>query len=200
MRIGSFFAHHRAICRLVGYYSFITQLPCFLLGIYCYRIHQQHSSPAFSASHKAMILVALSAVFMGTAKGQSAPIQIHVLVTILFALALILAPVHSDSRIARVIRSFGRQSYALFLVHMVILRVFYTVWISKHDPGLFWGLVINLTLAIPFAWLLSWVIFDRIDRWFVGKAAAWLRRRRGTAAEPVASDLGTSLPAAPILN
>jgi len=160
------------------YYFFPNQLPCFLLGVYCYRLNQIWPALGLSGMHKTALMLTLTFLFFGFVEAETAPIGIHVLYVVFFALALTLTPIRSRPLVAQVLQSLGQQSYALFLSHIFLLKVFYTLVVAGNSGmGLPLLLALNLTVAIPLSWLLSWVIFNRIDRWCVERVSHWLRSK-----------------------
>lgn len=161
-----------------GYYAFPAQLPCFLLGVYCHRLSIAWPDLELSGAHKIAFAVTIVFLFFGFAKAQTAPLGIHLLYTVMFALVLTLVPICSKSFLAEVLRSFGRQSYALFLLHLLLLKVVYTLIVTKNPQlGLPLVLALNLSVSVALSWLLSWTVFNRIDIWCVDRVSQRLQRR-----------------------
>jgi len=161
-----------------GYYAFPLQLPCFLLGIYCFRVRRAWPNLETVGTHKTALALVMACLFFGLAKAETAPLGAHMLHAVLFALTLLLVPMRSRSLLAEATRSFGRQSYALFLVHLFLLKLVYTLFVARYPQ---WStpsvLALNLGVSIGLSWLLSWALFNRIDEWFVRHGSQWLQRR-----------------------
>ena len=72
----------------------------------------------------------------------------------------------------------GRQSYALFLGHILVLKVVFTLVISRQDSfGFPAMLALNLVASVGLAWILSNNLFDPIDLWCVRRMSQWLGER-----------------------
>lgn len=164
-----------------GYYAFPVQLPCFIMGIVCYRA-REHVVPALSPQVQIAIAGLMTLLFLGFTRLEGAPLGGHVVMSLFFAVALFLLRVRSGAGLAGVMQWIGRQSYALFLIHILVLKIAYSTVLAYGLPGGFWtGLAINLALSLIGSLFLSWAIFDRIDRYFVLAMAKLLRRRRARA-------------------
>jgi peptidoglycan/LPS O-acetylase OafA/YrhL len=161
-----------------GYYAFPVQLPCFIMGIVCYRV-REHVVPTLSPQVQLAVASLMILLFFGFTRLESAPLGGHVVMSLFFAAALFLLRVRGGAGLPGMIQWIGQQSYALFLIHILVLKIAYSTILAYGVPGGFWtSLAINLALSVLASLFLSWAVFDRIDRYFVRAMAKLLRRRR----------------------
>ena len=164
-----------------SYYGFPAQLPCFLLGVLVYRIM---SAPGFDvrfSSLRAPLVLAAVLLMIGLTKGESRPLGESNVYALCFAVLLLCATTVSMVLPAWLkcgITSLGRQSYALFFVHLLLLKGWYVIAGVLHIEMSFEAaLVANVLIAVPLSWLLSTIVFDPIDRFFVMRAGRFLDRQ-----------------------
>lgn len=170
-----------------SHYGFPAQLPCFILGVLACRLVQTPDFASRFAPWASATVACATLLMLGLIKGESKPLGDFHVYALCFA-ALLLA---SDTvarlitpPIAAAIAAMGRQSYALFFVHLVLLKSSYTVLAALHIALPFWlALALNVLIAVPLSWLLSHLVFDRIDRFFVAMAARWLNRHHRKPAD-----------------
>ena len=164
----------------LSHYGFPAQLPCFILGVLACRLLQTPDFASRFAPWASATVACATLLMLGLVKGESKPLGDFHVYALCFA-ALLLA----SGTVARLIMppfaaafaAMGRQSYALFFVHLVLLKSSYTVLAALHIALPFWQeLALNVLIAVPLSWLLSHLVFDRIDRFFVALAARWLNR------------------------
>lgn len=161
-----------------GYYAFPVQLPCFVMGILVYRARERFTID-LPSELQAPIAVTIALFVFGFLRTNVSPLGGHVMIAILFALALLVLRVHTGRGLLGALQAIGRQSYALFLVHLFLLKIAYTtVFANGFYPGLWLALCLNLAISVLGALALSWLIFDRIDRFFVTAMARYLSSRR----------------------
>lgn len=175
----SFFA--KAYLSGLGYYSyyaFPAQLPCFLLGVVCYRLREQFRV-ALPLDVQAATACVVLVLFAGFARIETAPLGGHIAIAILAALALFSIRITICKSVLGLVQRIGRMSYALFLSHILILKIAYsTVFANgfQGSPGL--AFIINLSLALFAAGALSYAIFDPLDRYCVNLTNRILDKRR----------------------
>lgn len=169
--------------RYSGYshYGFAAQLPCFVLGVIAQRLM---AAPGFEARiepYRAAVAAAALLLMLGLVKGESKPLGDSNVYALCFAALLLASPSVAavlPKIVGRVVANFGRQSYALFFVHMVLLKAWYVaagVW--GLAPSFATALAVHLLIAVPLSWLVSTILFDPIDHFFVARADRLLARR-----------------------
>jgi exopolysaccharide production protein ExoZ len=160
------------------FYSPIAQLPCFLLGIICYRATS--SAPVRSlVEHNASLMLFFSLVLMaGMVAGDAIPLGSYQLYGI--CMALIIVAVRASERWRSLFSKgqwlmlLGRHSYALFFTHIFLLKLTFYFGANSDLRNHFWLLlIISFAAAIPLSLLLSMAIVSPIERFFVG--SAWRR-------------------------
>lgn len=149
-----------------SYYSFPVQFPLFILGIYCYRISR---SLKFNLNirHQLLILIAASILFIGTSDIVASPLGAHVLSGIIFSIVLVFTKINYSNTICKIFRSFGRQSYALFFLHLVFLKELHTHLVSRFSLEFYELLAFNIFVSVGLSWVFSFFIFNKIDEYFV---------------------------------
>lgn len=172
------FGKYLATLGYFGYYAFPAQLPCFMVGVLCYRFRGLIEVwPPKSV--QTAIACLLAVLLVGFARLIGAPLGGHVAIALLFAAALLTLRVSNGNGVFGWLQWFGRMSYALFLSHIFILKIAYsTIFMNGYDVPLLPMLAINLTLSIVVSAVLCWAVFDRIDRYFVLAMSRWLSKRR----------------------
>jgi len=160
------------------YYAFPAQLPCFLLGVYCRRLKEARALGPLGREHDAALGMGLLMLFFGLSKAQTAPLGIYHVIAVLFALALLFMRLEGANLLSRGLQALGRQSYSLFLLHLLILKSAYAVLASL---GVQMPLIVALlaygALGFGLSWLLSNQVFNRMDEFCVLRADAFLRLR-----------------------
>ena len=163
-----------------SHYGFPAQLPCFILGVLACRLVQTPDFARRFAPWASASVACATLLMVGLVKGESKPLGDFNVYALCFAVLLLAPDTVARSitpPIAKAIAAMGRQSYALFFVHLVLLKCSYTILAALHTALPFWQeLTLNVLIAVPLSWLLSHLVFDRIDRLFVATAARWLNR------------------------
>jgi peptidoglycan/LPS O-acetylase OafA/YrhL len=161
-----------------GYYAFPVQLPCFLLGVYCRRLKEARALAPLGRAHDAALGMGLLMLFFGLSKAQTAPLGIYQVIAVLFAVALLFMRLDAANVLSRGLQALGRQSYALFLLHLLILKSAFAVLASL---GVQMPLIVALlaygALGFGLSWFLSNQVFNRMDEFVVRRADAFLRLR-----------------------
>lgn len=164
-----------------SHYAFFAQFPCFLLGVLVSRIKSYSEFEQRFRQWSAPVSVLALLLALGFLKGETKPLGDSHMYAIFFA-ALLLASqtiaLYLPKIISEVMASFGRQSYAVFFVHIVLLKAWYLLASIQKIDMIFWfALAVNLFIAIPLTWILSYFFIDPIDRFFVTRAGKSLERR-----------------------
>ncbi len=163
------------------YYGFPTQLPAFVVGLGIF--HAMHI-PQFAEKYRPFALGGAAVSLMliaGHVRMETAPIPISVGRAI-FLIPLVLAAVSYPAglihRAFAFLRIFGQQSYAVFLTHILLLRVSSKImndlFLDTHFVVL---LAINLFIGLIGSLVISSLIFNRIDSYFVRRASEFLAKR-----------------------
>jgi peptidoglycan/LPS O-acetylase OafA/YrhL len=155
-------------------YYFGAALPSFALGMALFQWEREGILPL----NAGVTAGAIATVYLSAAWFQQGYLLIqNVLMPVaVFCVAKIDWPTNV---ISRTVAAFGRQTYALYFVHMVLL-----VWLTNlvtsrisHEVQSHWLFVFNLFVAFPLSYLLSNAIFNRIDRFFVRTIEGVYKRR-----------------------
>lgn len=161
-----------------GYYAFPVQLPCFIIGILTYRIRATFPA-AVTRNWQIATAVTMLLLFVGFTRLDGAPLGGHIAMSLMFAVALITLRITSVNGNFGMLQIIGRQSYALFLVHILLLKIYYTcAQVNHFEPGFWPTLFINLMISIPVSFIASYLLFDPIDRFFVNRMKKYLSTRR----------------------
>lgn len=164
--------------RMEHYYgsrNFFAQLPCFLAGMVAYRVLQLPGAASVLARWASLLASFALILAVGMVHGNLSPVGSHNLYGLLFA-AFLVAATHLPQReewSARVewLQRMGRQSYALFFSHLVLLKLQVFFLSPRLGLGEFWlFLGLNLLTGIVGAALLSAALLHPIDQFFVRRA------------------------------
>jgi len=163
-----------------SHYGFPAQLPCFLLGVLVHRISQEINFKNYLKKWREVIITVCMLLMLGLVKGESKPLGDSNIYALCFSAILLVSSGLSNSlgpKLSVTFVKFGRQTYALYFVHLALLKCTYIYFEYQHINLLFWPkLAINLFIAIPVTWVIATLIFDRIDRYFVALADRSLNR------------------------
>ncbi len=164
-----------------SHYAFFAQFPCFLLGVSVQRIKNNPGfKRQFSQWDTSLVAVALL-LALGFVKGETKPLGDSHIYAILFAILLFSSgsiPLYFPKVISKIIANFGKQSYAIFFIHMVLLNAWYVLASAYEIEIIFWfALALNIFIAVPLTWVISYFFIDPIDRFFVTRADKFLARR-----------------------
>lgn len=155
-----------------SYYFFLSQMPCFILGILMYRILENGKLTEICAKNSGIIFVSSTVLLFGMIKGNFAPLGYHHLYGLALCL-LVLGTIdelklYSSTVAYKFVVLTGRQSYALFFLHLLIIKMqvyllckYYVI----ESAILFFAL--NILAGLFGALLLSVVIINKIDLYFV---------------------------------
>ncbi len=150
-----------------SYYIFPIQLPCFLLGILAYRIKQIYNFHlSFNLSRTILLTVLI--LFFGLSNSSTSPLKEHIISALLFTVLLIFVSIKTQNRMNNLICTLGRQSYALFFLHLFLLKMASTFGFV-FSTNFYLSLFTNLFISVVVSWIFSIFIFDRIDRFFLNK-------------------------------
>lgn len=154
-----------------GYHGFPAQLPCFLLGILVQRARQSHPGVSFGNATLPFIALATLLAF-GLFRGETFPVGLHIVYACIFA-AILFATVAGNQCLGRlpgaaVVTEFGRMSYAIFLAHLVLLKLTHP-WMTAAFTPAEWpvALAANLFVSVAGSWIVCRLVFHPIDSAFV---------------------------------
>ncbi len=163
-----------------SHYGFPAQLPCFLLGALAHRISQMPNFESHFAPWRKVAIACSVMLMIGLVKGESKPLGDSNVYALCFTAILLASSVLTEvlaPTIVAGLAALGRQSYALFFVHLALLKGTYLYLSTEQIVLPFWpSLALNLIVAVPLTWLVSAFVFDRIDRYFVALADRSLNR------------------------
>jgi len=168
-----------------SHYGFLAQFPCFMLGVLVYRLLENLSFQELVTPWRKPLAFIAVIFTIGLIDGKTKPLGDFNIYAICCAVALISAPVivhYLPILIRKVLSSFGRQSYALFFSHLLLLKTFHMIDLMANlNLSIFVAAVAYLAVSIIGGWILSNSIFDPIDKCFVLKANSWLESRISTS-------------------
>lgn len=158
-----------------SYYGFPAQLPCFLLGMSVYRIRDNEVLRNM-LDHVAVPVFLISAiVFFGLLRLDVKPLPQPFLPSLCFAGILATADkaLHRmPESLNRFLSAFGKRSYSLYFLHILVIKQILAISALRG-----YGVVWNLALTISISLVLSFLIFHRIDLYFVRLGHRISRRR-----------------------
>jgi peptidoglycan/LPS O-acetylase OafA/YrhL len=164
---------------VVAYYLFPAHLPVFLIGILAYRIREHLPKITVSVPILVGSVVCGLSLFVCYGKASGGYLGVQVAYSLVFAGFLIGIPDGQPGPVRRLLEALGRETYSLFLVHILVLKIGYTLLLAPHpELGFSGALGVNLLLGLPLTWALSHWIFNPIDRKCVELVGQWLRPRR----------------------
>lgn len=168
-----------------GYYNFLYQLPCFLVGVVAYRIINQFSALISMSLWSSELLAFACILFAGLLVGNVRPMGVHNLYALMFGIVLVAMsclPAREKwiSRLA-FIRRIGQQSYSLFFLHLLLL------WGVRKLPGFHLesldipsAFAINFAVGVFGSLLISHYVVNPFDRYFVRIGSALVERMRNS--------------------
>jgi peptidoglycan/LPS O-acetylase OafA/YrhL len=164
-----------------SFYAFPVQFPCFILGIICYRVTKNVFIMNLIERYAAPIAAIAAVCALTALRFASKPLPESLLPGVCGA-AFILTSGALATSSPRLVKNFlmriGQQSYALFFVHMTLLKIsLMSFMYFGYSLPLPVHLLINLLVGIFGSLIFSQLIFDPIDRACVGAASAWLKKR-----------------------
>lgn len=109
-----------------SYYYFLTHIPEFIIGIVIFHLERSQSALDFSLQYCWQLVFTSTILFLGLMGSGSFPLAPHYLYAIAFGLLIFgskfLFNYQHTSLIVRSISILGKQCYALFFTHMVVMR------------------------------------------------------------------------------
>lgn len=164
-----------------SHYGFFAQLPCFILGCLLYRIK---NTPGFNhrfAQWNVVVIIAAILLMLGLAKGESRPLGDSNVYAICFAALLLSAEALNrilPKFLNKILANFGQKSYSLFLLHLVLLKGWYSIaTLYDFESNFLTAAMINIIIAVPFSWLLSKLFIYPIDQYIVARVDDFLKLR-----------------------
>lgn len=155
-----------------GYRNFIAQLPSFMLGVLVFRVLRDKSFESALERWAPSLLAFAIILGIGMINGNLSPVGSHNIYALIFALILISLSrlpgreIWTDRLTA--LRIMGKQSYALFFVHIFLLKLQTYYLVNRLGEGHFWEILgLNLVTSILVSFLVSAVLVHPIDQYFV---------------------------------
>lgn len=165
-----------------SHYGFFSQLPCFILGVLVQKIKITPGFHERFTQWNSAVFTAAILLMVGLAKGASKPLGDSNIYALCFAALLLSSGVMTrilPEFVNKVLANFGRKSYALFLVHLVLLKSWYFLMASYSlEINFQTAILVNIFIALPLSWLLSKLFIDPIDRYFVARADSLLKQHK----------------------
>ncbi|NDY93899.1 acyltransferase family protein [Ideonella livida] len=162
------------------YYSLLTQLPVFAVGMALFALLQQPPGQRRAAWRRLlpMLAVWLGLAFAGKAMGLLTRPFFWLQV---FMLAAGLAWTLQRGWAWAPLRALGRWSYSIYLFHFFLLDTVALLW-PVAAPRASWHYLPALGMVLALSALAGWASARTLEAWSQGAgraAVAWLARRRG---------------------
>lgn len=156
-----------------SYYNFLAQLPCFLLGVVLARLLDGDAARTFGRNFGLMLAMAAIVLIAAGALDDLRPVGYHHIYAAAFAMMILglfdRVRALQGSLIYVWLARIGERSYAIFFLHLLLLKVAGYVEIRYDVAVYFPALVaVNFGMALVSCYWLSNVVFHRIDRYFIG--------------------------------
>ena len=155
----------------VSYFSFLNQLPCFVLGFSLYELHKNNSFLNIKFSFAKFVLCSAVALYLFFAKQENALVFMSFFVATAFFYVfvwtqnsdLLTKKIGSDSLGVKIIKKIGKISFSVYLTHPLIIHLLVKPIIEIlngiYDNDILWYLllcpimfVLSYFLAVLFQW------------------------------------------------
>jgi peptidoglycan/LPS O-acetylase OafA/YrhL len=137
-------------------YYFFGNLPCFALGIVLYWWRRgERPDQLFTAC-------GLVGIFLTVALVERQQVQAHNL--FLLAIAPLVLSGRFNGSVGGFFQWCGRQTYSLYFVHLFLLIWTHNLIIAPLGIAVMPAFLLNIFVAFPGSFLLSWFVFNPIDR------------------------------------
>lgn len=155
--------------RSFGYYFVLTQLPSFVVGVVVARAAPYWRDEMHRFEDAPLVFLAVFIFGIGLLKGNVWPIGVHNIYALLYGLLLFFSiyslPIVAICRRLDGLRALGRMSYALFYLHMFILRLAPLGWLPGADQmGIVGAAILNCALSIGLSIVFAVCLVHPIDR------------------------------------
>lgn len=166
-----------------GFYNFIYQAPCFMVGVVVYRIINEPTAWTRLRLWSPALLAFASIVAIGLLLGNIRLMGVHNLYGLLFGILLIaicFLPARERwvDRLAFIHR-IGQQSYSIFFCHLLLLWcVRHVPWVQFDSLNILQAFGLNLAVGLFGSLLLSWYFVNPIDQYFVRLAGSISNRMK----------------------
>ena len=162
----------------LSHYGFLAQLPCFVLGVLAHRLSQTPGFDRIFSPWRRTALAICALVMLGLVKGgDNKPLGDFNIYAICFSVVLLCGSTLTEllpRALTSSVAVAGRMSYALFFVHLALLKITYVVLAKRQiELDLLSALALNIFIALPLSWSVAAYIFDPIDRYFVALGGRW---------------------------
>ena len=155
-----------------SYYGFLSHFPTFCLGMISFELLKNKKITLMIYKVRNHLYF-LSIIFMiGLIKGDISLLGIHHLYSVcLFIILITTLTLKKKFNLffSKVFEIFGKQTYALYFTHLVLIKLW--VFFSKIylDLDFSHSLLINIIICTFLSYLISNLIFNKIDLFFVKK-------------------------------
>lgn len=169
-----------------GYYNFLYQLPCFMVGVVACRVINQSTALTTLRLWSRTLLAFAAIASVGLLVGNVRPMGVSNLYAILFGVVLVAIYYVPErelwvDRLALMIR-IGRQSYAIFFTHLLLLWGLRKIPALNFDSlNILTAFCLNLAVGLFGSLFFSYLLVHRIDQYFVRISTAIAERIRMSA-------------------
>ena len=155
-----------------AYYGFLTHFPTFCLGMIAFDISKNKKINSLIYKYR-ILLNLLAMIFMvGFIKGSITLLGIHHLYSICFFIILITTLTLRSSYnvfFSRILVILGKQTYALYFTHLLLIKLWVFFSNIYLNLDLVTSLLINVFICTFVSYLISNLLFNKIDLFFVKK-------------------------------
>lgn len=158
-----------------SYRNFVVQIPCFFIGIFVFQFIKERAETCSPLESDGWIIygkILCWILLFGMVKGNVEPLGAHHIYALIFGLFLYLMLVVrvslSLTPIFVYLQLLGRNCYALFFLHLFLLK-FFKDFVINHLLSIgFWPLLlVNIFCSLVLSLILSIYFFNKIDNYFV---------------------------------
>ena len=164
-----------------SFYAFPSQFPCFVLGIICHYVWDDDMLIRKIQGAAIPIAFAAAIIFGSALRLGTKPLPESVLPGLCSAALVLTAPrlwALSHAFLRSGLAAIGRQSYSIFFIHTILLKLAVTYMTLSGWPNSFEGaFLFNLVVGLFGSLFFSAILLDPIDRTCVARINRWLRRR-----------------------
>lgn len=179
--VASLFAYFaRGYDGYFGYHGFLSQLPCFIIGVLVYIFElRQEKAFTYKNSEVASLVILFALLLILGLKGDISPLGYHVVSALFFGfiLYLLINGGFVFGRLFFILHDFGKMSYSLFFSHLILLKAFHYSIVEYFNREDFLAIFLtNAFIGFVGAWIFSKIIFYPIEKYFIKKTNIYVNK------------------------